>query len=207
MNYEKQIDKSLYEFSKYMSKERWCSLWHQLVEIQKLNPRRVLENAPGPGLFKILGGRSGINVETLDFDPDLEPDHVGTVTALPFENATYDVVCAFQMLEHLPYDDSLVAFQEMVRVSGGHVVISLPDAQAVWRYRIHIPRFGIHDFLIPRPKLSLPVHSFDGEHYWELNKRGYSLKRVISDFSKFSCLVETYRVIENPSHRFFIFEC
>jgi SAM-dependent methyltransferase len=206
MNYKKQVNNIHYEFSRYMSKQRWCSLWHQLDEIQKLNPERVLEVGPGPGLFKMIAATFGIRVETLDLDSDLKPDHVTSATAMPFDDASFDVVCAFQMLEHLPYELSLQAFREMVRVSRRHVVISLPDARPVWRYQIQIPKFGIHDFLVPRPRLNAPEHKFDGEHYWEINKRGYLLSRVIGDFSKCIQLVETYRVPENPYHRFFIFK-
>lgn len=148
MNFEKQVEKGHYEFSRYMSKSRWCSVWHQLDEVQKLKPNRVLEVGPGPGLFKTVAATFGISVETLDFDPDLKPDHVGSATAMPFDDASYDVVCAFQMLEHLPYEASLQAFGEMARVSRRHVIISLPDARPVWRYQVHIPKFGPCDFFI-----------------------------------------------------------
>jgi len=206
MTYEKQVDKSIYEFSRYMTKERWCSVWHQLDEIQRLKPSKVLEVGPGPGFLKLVAATIGLKVETLDLDPELKPDHVGSATGMPFSDAAYDVVCAFQMLEHLPYDASLLAFGEMVRVSRAHVVISLPDAKPVWQYRIQIPKIGIHDFLVPKPQLSTPVHEFDGEHYWEINKKDYSLDRIISDFSKDAQLVSTYRPTENPSHRFFVFK-
>lgn len=206
MNYEKQVNKAHYEFNRYMSKERWCSVWHQLDEIQKLNPENVLEVGLGPGLFKTVAATFGIKIETLDIDPDLKPDYVGSATAMPFPDATYDVVCAFQMLEHQPYEVSLQAFGEMVRVSRRHVVISLPDARRVWRYLVHVPKFGTHDFLVPCPQFNAPTHAFNGEHYWEINKRGYPLSRVIADFSRSIRLVKTYRVRENPYHRFFVFE-
>lgn len=205
MNYKKQVDKTHYEFGHYMTKERWCSVWHQLDEIHRLKPRTVLEVGPGLGLFKTVAATFGINIETLDLDPDLRPDHVGSATAMPFAEASYDVVCAFQVLEHLPYEVSIKAFGEMMRVSKHHVVISLPDAQITWRYQFHIPKFGSYDFLVPRPQLKLPVHEWDPEHYWEINKRGYPLSRVIADFSKHMRLIRTYRVRENPYHRFFIF--
>jgi 2-polyprenyl-3-methyl-5-hydroxy-6-metoxy-1,4-benzoquinol methylase len=206
MKYEKQVEKFHYEFNAYVSKARWCSMWHQLDEVQKLKPERVLEVGPGPGLFKMAAATFGITVETLDLDPDLRPDHIGSATAMPFDDASYDVVCAFQMLEHLPYEASLQAFTEMVRVSRGQVVISLPDARPLWHYKIHVPKIGTHNFLVPRPQLNKPEHKFDGEHYWEINKRGYPLSRVIDDLSKYIRLVKTYRVHENPYHRFFIFE-
>ena len=206
MTIQKQVDKTHYQFKSYMSKDRWCSVWHQLDEVIQLQPKNVLEIGPGSGVFKQMGTLFAVPVETLDLDPELNPDHVGSATALPFRDNAYDVVCAFQMLEHLPYETSLQAFKEMARVSQRHVVISLPDAKTLWRYRFQLPKLGVHDFFIPRPRLSAPIHKFDGEHYWEINKKGYELTKVLKDLSQICELVKTYRVVENPYHRFFIFK-
>lgn len=204
---DKQVDKSHYEFRRYMSKARWTSVWHQLDEVLRLQPRNVLEIGPGPGVFKAAARQFGIKVETLDLDSALNPDHVGSAAAMPFPDCSYDVVCAFQMLEHLPYEVALTAFQEMVRVSRTHIVISLPDAKHVWRYHVHIPKLGGYSFLLPRPRFASPRHIFDGEHYWELNKKGFELSRVVKDLSAMARLVTQYRVNENPYHRFFVFKC
>lgn len=205
MKPEKQVTRAHYEFSRYMSKARWASVWHQLDEILKLQPSNVLEVGPGPGLFKTVAGVFGIPVETLDLDPELKPDHVGSVTEIPLAGGSYDLVCAFQVLEHLPYEQSCEAFSEMVRVARRHVVISLPDAQPVWPYRLHFPKLGTRDFLVPRPRLRAPSHKFDGEHHWELNKLGWPMAKILVDY-KGVRLVKTYRVHENPYHRFFVFE-
>lgn len=204
---QKQVDKSHYEFGTYMSKRRWVSVWHQLDEVIKLDPKRVLEVGPGPGLFKAAASALGVNVETLDLDPELGPDHVASVFEMPFENGAFDVVCAFQMLEHLPFEQSLKALREMARVASSGIVISLPDAATVWPISIHVPKIGLVEFAIPKPRLRAPVHTFDGEHYWEISKRGYPLQAVaqsLSDAASFN-LERTYRVHENPYHRFFIF--
>lgn len=202
---KKQVEKTHYEFNSYMTKNRWGSIWHQVDEIQRVKPENVLEIGLGSGLLKTALQTFGFKIETLDIDPDLKPDHVGSVTNMHCPHAFYDVVCAFQILEHLPYEVSLQAFIEMVRVSRHHVIISLPDAKNVWYYRIHLPKFGAYNFFIPRPQLCTCVHKFDGEHYWEINKRDYPLSRVIADFSQHICLIKTYRVWENPYHRFFVF--
>ncbi|MFZ2268822.1 MAG: class I SAM-dependent methyltransferase [Azonexus sp.] len=202
----KQVDKSHYQFQNYMSKARWCSLWHQLDEILRTEPEKVLEIGQGQGLLKAIAAQYGIRIETLDLDPELNPDHIGSATEIPLADSMFDVVCAFQMLEHLPYDLSLQAFREMARVCRKHVIISLPDAKHIWRYQFHVPKIGPMDFLIPRPSFGEQTHKFDGEHYWEINKKGYGLDRVTRDFSSICRLIKTYRVSENPYHRFFVFE-
>jgi len=204
---QKQVAKEHYEFGKYVTKQRWASVWHQLDEITRLTPNNVLEIGPGPGIFKAAARSLGYCVETLDIDPDLKPDHVASVFAMPFDDRSFDVVCAFQMLEHLPFERSLQAFKEMVRVSGKAIVISLPDAATRWPFTGYIPKFGLVSFSIPRPRIRPKKHVFDGEHYWEINKADYPLSRIIKSLTQDLpiTLVRTYRVPENPYHRFFVY--
>ena len=202
----KQVDKSSYEFERYMSKARWISVWHQVNEVLRLKPESVLEIGPGPGLFKLIATQNGLHVETMDPDPELNPDHLGSATAIPLPDSSFDTVCAFQMLEHLPYESSLQAFGEMARISRNNIVLSLPDAEPVWRYVFHVPKLGILDWSVRRPFSRLKRHQFDGEHYWEINKKNYLLNRILSDFARIAKVKCTYRVAENPYHRFFVFE-
>ena len=58
---------------------------------------------------------------------------------------------------------------------------------------------------IPRPRLGPQKHIFDGEHYWEINKDGYPLSRIVSAIESCGATVDkTYRVVDNPYHRFFM---
>lgn len=204
---EKQVEVKHYRFGNYMQLPRWASLWHQLHEVAALHAKTVLEIGPGPGYFKVVAACLGIHVETADLDPDLKPDHVASVTDLPLPDNSYDATCAFQVLEHLPFDAALVALDELARVARTHVVISLPDSRRTWRFLLHLPKLGEQRILLKRPQVSAPVHAFDGEHYWEISKRGYELEKVTASFLKSGRLrlERTFRPFENPNHRFFIF--
>ena len=57
----KQVDKGHYDFSSYMDKRRWASNWHQVDEVQRLQPSSVLEVGPGPGVFKAMMRLLGIS--------------------------------------------------------------------------------------------------------------------------------------------------
>jgi 2-polyprenyl-3-methyl-5-hydroxy-6-metoxy-1,4-benzoquinol methylase len=205
---QKQVNKDHYDFSEYVKKQRWASMWHQLDEVNKLKPNKILEIGPGPGLFKATASALGMNVETLDIDPDLKPDHVGSVFELPFENDSFDVVCAFQMLEHLPFDDSMVALSEMTRVAANNVVISLPNAATRWPISFTLPKLGQIRFFIPKIQLLRSAHKFNGQHYWEINKSGYSEKMVLNKIMRAVNLevINSFRVHEYPYHQFFIFK-
>lgn len=204
---EKQVNKDHYDFLKYMNKNRWVSIWHQIHEVLSLSPENILEIGSGPGVFKILISHLGLSIRNVDIDPDLKPDFVASACELPLQDNSFDCVCAFQMLEHLPYEQSMRAFKEMVRVSKKYIVISLPDVRALWLYSFYLPKIGQIEFFIPRPRFRAPEHHFDGEHYWEIGKKGYSNEKVLFDLIQNQVkLLKNFRVRENTYHNFFVFE-
>lgn len=202
-----QVAASHYRFGQYMGKKRWMSIWHQLDEVSKLEPNSILEIGLGNGIFSAAAKALGLNVSTLDLDPELEPDYLGSADNLPFEDGTFDVVCAFQVLEHLPFDQSIKALSEMLRTATRAVVISLPDAKTSYAYTIPIPKFGTLRFHLINPLFKPRENKFDGQHHWELNKSGFLLDDVIVKFKSISpeWRLSTYRVHENTYHRFFLF--
>lgn len=205
---KKQVDKSHYAFDAYMKQPRWASTWHQLDEVLRLKPLSALEIGPGTGLFKAVAGVFGLNVKTLDIADDLSPDITGSADAIPLPDKSMDVVCAFQVLEHMPFDVSMRALREMGRVARKAVVISLPDAKPAWPSTVKIPLCKPWNFILPNPFFRKKEHIFDGEHHWEINKRGYSLDRIISIAQSAlpTAEIRTYRVHQNPYHRFFSFK-
>lgn len=204
----KQVDRSHYQFQNYLSKPRWASIWHQIDEVLRTNSKYVLEIGPGPGIFKACMATFGVKVETVDIDPELSPDHLCPVTKMPFADGAYDAVCAFQMLEHLPHSDSLLAFQEMARVASKHIILSLPDSHQLWRFLVTLPKLGEVQFAIPRPVLWPRMPTFDGQHYWEIGWEGYPIEEVVSDFCEAGAvtLTKCFRVPEFSYHRFLVFE-
>jgi SAM-dependent methyltransferase len=66
--------------------------------------------------------------------PYLEPI-VGSALALPFDDASFDVVLSLEMLEHVPADGRRPALEEMFRVlrPGGRMVVTFPADEAAAR--------------------------------------------------------------------------
>lgn len=205
---KKQVDKEHYEFSSYMNKPRWVSIWHQVDEILKSKAKSVLEIGPGIGLLKNIMASYKVEVKTLDIDPDLDPDYLINADEMVFFDNSFDAVCAFQVLEHMEFCESVKVLKEMARVSKKTVIISLPDATTSWASTVNIPKLGVKKFIMKRPFYKAPQHIFDGEHYWEIGKKGFLLESIIKDFitSTGLTLIKTYRVHENQYHRFFVFE-
>lgn len=204
---KRQVGAETYRFERYVSKKRWASFYRQIVEVMALEPRSVLEVGVGPGILRAVLTNLKVPYESMDIDPDLEPDHIGSVLSAPFEDNSYDVVVCFQVLEHLPYDSFVDAVVELGRVARKAIVISLPDASPAWPVAFWIPTRGLHRHLIMPPHLRPRVHRFDGQHYWEIGKRHFPLRRIERDIKRAGFKVsKAYRVWDNPYHRFFAIE-
>lgn len=202
-----QLAPNHYFNKSYDTKERFISYWHQIHEIIKLDPNKVLEIGIGNGFVsKYLKGRK-IKITTLDIDKRLNPDVVGSVLRLPFANESFGVVACYEVLEHLPYEDFPKALSEIHRVSNSYAVLSVPDSTRAYRLDIQIPKIGELRKLIQLPRLRVPKHQFNGQHYWEIGKDEYNLQKIMgkirnADFE----LKKTYRIFEMPWHRFFVIE-
>ena len=204
-----QVDKEHYQFATYLDVRRLSSVWFQLLELELSGGNTFLEIGPGNGLMRTIGALYDLEITTFDFDESLKPDHVGSASDMQFPGSSFDVVCAFQMLEHLPFDESLLVLKEMARVAKRSVIISLPDSRRLWTLSGSVPIFGAVQFSLSNPFFTPRPHIFGGEHYWELNKEGYALKSVIARIHE-SCslltLTKSYRNPHNPYHHFFVFD-
>lgn len=200
-----QVEPNHYFNKIYDSKDRFISYWHQIDEIIKLNPKKLLEIGVGNGFVsKYLKDRK-VNVTTLDIDKRLNPDVVGNVLNIPFADNSFDVVSCCEVLEHLPYENFKNALSEILRVTSDYMILSLPDTNRAYYLHIQIPKIGTFERLILLPRIKNPIHKFDGEHYWEIGKKNYSLYKIIRDIKETGFKIKkTYRVFENPYYRFFI---
>lgn len=204
----KQVDRDHYAFEKYMSLRRWSSVWHQQNEVMRLKPKKVLEVGPGLGVFKACLSCYGVYVQTLDVDEELRPDIVGAANSVPLPDRAVDVACAFQVLEHMPFEKSLEAMAELARVAERGVVISLPNAKKRWPYSFYLPKIGDVSLLVAPPLQRQKGYVSGGEHYWEIGWKGYGEEFVRKSFEKASGLncTRNLRNRANPYHHFFVFE-
>ena len=191
----------------YDDKARFASYWHQVTEVLEAGPETILEVGIGNRFLCEHLRKRNLRVSTCDIDARVKPEVVGSVTALPFKPATFDMVVSFEVLEHLPYEVFCAALRELSRVSRGPVIISLPDLTRHVFLHVKLPWIGAHSWLVAcnwhPPETVCTV----GEHYWEIGVRGYPLRRICGDIERAGLrLVRSYRVVECPLHRFFVLE-
>lgn len=202
---EPQVAAAHYDWSDYHSKARWASYWHQVSEVLNTRATSCLEVGTGSGVVKQTLIGAGVDTVSVDFAEDLAPDLVGDVRDLPVGDASYDVVLASQVLEHIPWDDVPKAVSEIRRVCRTHAVLSLP--QAGWGVGIVASAHALGFFNQQGTSLiaGLPWrHRFDGQHHWEVGARGTRQATVRNVLATGFAVVREYTVPEMPYHRFYV---
>lgn len=198
-------DNQTYSFGTYIQPERWASYWHQLDEVLKLEPENILEVGVGDRVIgNYIKNNTKIIYNSLDLAEELKPDMVGSIENIPFKDKFFDLVCAFEVLEHLPFDKFSVALSELNRVCRKWAVISLPHWGRHFSIDIRAP-------LIKRIKAQIkfsivPIkHSFDGEHHWEIGKRNYPLQLIKKKIKMANFdIIKDYVAFDSPYHHFFV---
>ena len=171
-----QVSKESYVSTQYLTPERMASFGYQIQTVLSVEPSSVLEVGIGCGVVAHLLRKAGLDVTTLDFDPALQPDIEALVTDIPLPDRSSDVAACFEVLEHLPWEEMRKALGELHRISCRYVIVSLPQTDP--RFRVHIP-FLCRWKHFRKPFWRPPLHEFDGQHYWEIDKKGYPLSRII----------------------------
>ncbi len=201
-----QVEKKHYDISNYNNNETWMNFWYQINFVLQTGAKKVLEIGPGNKTVTDMLKKAGIEVITVDIDPNLRPDFLAGVTELPFTDSEFDVALCSEVLEHLPYDNFMPALKELKRVSRKFIVLGLPNAGAVLRLDVKLPilkRFVI----FTKIPFFWKEHKFNGEHYWESGKKGYSQNKIRTDIAK-TGLIITKDIIhtDDPAHWLMVLE-
>lgn len=172
-----QVDASWYG-RKYLDLARHVTHWHQAQEAAEGTPSggKLLEVGPGAGHVTQLLRQWGLQVQTLDLDPALQPDLVGDVSHIPCPDKSFDCVLAAEVLEHLPWAEFGPTLAELRRVCRGRVVLSLPAPFLGLGLLGQFTNLGHHGLHLGLPHWKR--HRWDGQHYWEVGKRGTE-RRVV----------------------------
>lgn len=200
----KQINKSHYDFQKYMHMARWSCYYIQIKEVLALNPQTVLEIGPGDGLFGWYVQKNGISYTSCDHADDISSNAKANLgfEPLPFADNSFDVVCAFQVLEHIPFDKVPMALSELSRVSKKFVALDIPQYSFHFQFVFKVPLLPYisKHFVVPRPI----KNKFDGFHYWEISKKGFSVKKVRNLINEYFNIKKEFSIVQNPKERFYI---
>ncbi|PMB26369.1 class I SAM-dependent methyltransferase [Fischerella thermalis] len=196
--------------SEYFSKDRFISYHHQMRLVASLGSQvsNILEIGIFNSFLKDLLKLNGYKVTTADVDPYLKPDIILDLTAdfsLPKDK--FDVIVLFQVLEHLPYEQSEQALKKLAEATKRFLVISIP-------YNTQYLTLQLRFSFLPRPRhLLLKIPRFWSkkpkcdQHYWEMGLKGYPKARILNSLAKIGLKVkQEFLDPTNPYHYFLVLE-
>ena len=206
-----QVKKEHYFRKKYDDLGRFISYFYQVDLSRDLieSGAKVLEIGKGNGFYSDYMKKLGYQVTTCDFDKDLNPDVVADIRKLPFPDNSFDLVTAFEVLEHLPFEELEVALSELKRVSNGKAIVSIPYKSTYFEMVLKFPfirtifRRLFLDFHLRIPLVFGGI-KVSGQHYWEIDLLKTSLRKARGVIRKFFNIEKEISPVLDHYHRFFI---
>lgn len=201
----KQVDASHYTDEGF-GPLRIESLTSQMRAIAYCGCSRILEIGVGGGhIGAFLSRFSQMEHTSIDIAEDLNPDVVGSVLDMPFNENQFELTLCCQVLEHLPFECFEVALREIRRVTTTRIILSLPDQRKRLGIAICLPR-------IPWFKRELnyslrPSVNKDKWHSWEIGYKNTPNRRVKKAIINSGCKVKSnYRLEKHPWHNIWILQ-
>jgi hypothetical protein len=192
----------------YDSLLRFISYYYQIDIIRNINPKTMLEIGIGnKTTSNYLRQNTDIKIKTCDLHNDLKPDFIGDIRNTKIKEK-FDLVCAFEVMEHLPFSEFDNCLKEITRLSKKNVVISLPHSCGSFEFILKFPGLGLFkkppffDIHLDFPYFYKEIKT--GEHYWEIGLKNYSLKKIRKHIEKFFIIKREFRPVLNNRHKFFI---
>ena len=199
---------------------QWSSVWYQAREaIQREDVHSMLEFGTGRNLTKALVEHFGVKHLSVDID---NTRFIPDVRASMDEYKTdekFDIVSAFQALEHNPYEEFSVYLEKFKNLSNKYIYISLPYSGRWLSFLsiINLPKLQFKKLFHitwerwfktnPPPKQFENIENIYDLHHWEVGDKDTPLKvirKTIKDVD-LKILKEVHNPIF-PYHIFFLLE-
>lgn len=177
------LSQGFYTDQGYNSLSRWISFYYQIrlvLELRAIERKTVLEIGVGSRFVSRYLHSLGLRVTTCDINQQLQPNCVANALYLPFHTDAFDVILCYQVLEHLPRKNTLVALAELRRVTRCDAIISLPYSGLCISAYIKRPLLSGFNFRIPLPihRPAWLIKKLNLQHHWALGEYQRSPRQI-----------------------------
>jgi len=211
----------------YNRKKNFSSVWFQLngiLNLPKSKVYKVLEVGPGIGLMKSLISNFEYDYHTFDIDETYNPSIQGNIVNMPCDDNSFDLICAFQVMQHIPSSELGIALSELHRVAKKYVFLSLPCNMSsfnlnlefssrnrlIHRFNFKYSLFKIFTFFSFRDRDEKTLKDSDfchHRHYWEVGLKSFSKNKLLHLFiEKGFVVLDHYHNPDHPYHWFIMLE-
>lgn len=205
---EVQVSKEHYDFNKYVDEKRWNSYYYQINEAINSKGNDILIIGKGDGIVPSVIKLFNKNVTTFDFDENLKPDIVGSVTEIDkILKKKYDVIICCQVLEHIPFEQFENILKKIKNCYKEKIILSLPNCNTWLKINLKIPKIKEWKLQVPIKKIKKPKWDINkqgnGEHYWEIDADGYDKSKIETILKKYFNM-QFFIPNDNNYHMFYI---
>jgi len=204
---EANLPKEIYFSEGYFSVDHFISITEQIRLVSSLKRKNILEIGIGNGLVSDFLKKAGLNVTTVDINPNLNPDIVGSVTDLAeiLHQRKFDIVLCAEVLEHMPFSNFEKAIRNIAALTNEYAILTLPRCQKIifdMQFNIKLPKLP---YLEKGLFLSLPQCNVATEHHWELDSNKITkVKNIKKILSKYFIILNYKRIRFRPYHYYFV---
>lgn len=150
------------------SPEHWELYWHQqkLMEGSIQPGDTFLEIGVGSGFTANYLRSKGMKVTTIDIDKSKNPDIVANVVSYQFSQQ-YDHVLAFEVFEHIPFEEFVTALKKIREICCKHLFFSVPrNEKTLFSADLLLPLVGKKNITLSkrRGKIREPHHFWEVDH-------------------------------------------
>lgn len=171
------------EWTKTLEEKRhWEFYWYQQKLMEGLiipGQDRILELGMGSGFAANYCRSKCLDITTLDIDEKKKPDIVANIVTYDFERR-YDHVMAFEILEHIPYEQFERTIRKIPHFINNYAFISLPrNERVVFNLDLKLPKFKrvSYQWRILKKKITVKAH------HWELDYGEFTTRRIEALFA------------------------
>jgi len=164
------------------SERHWRLYWRQQKLMEGLvgDGDTVLEIGPGSGFTSNYLRAKGVAVTTLDIDPAKHPDVVANVVEYEFPDP-HDAVLAFEMFEHIPYEQFQTVLQRAAAAARKFVFLSVPrNRKTAARIQVKLPKLKVWtgELKVRKGGIDEPYH------VWEVDHGGITVESLQADLER-----------------------
>lgn len=160
----------------------WRYYWNQQELISNYIKKgdKILEIGVGSKFTSNYLKSKGYDVTTIDIDPKKQPDIVADIVNYTF-NEKYDHILAFEIFEHIPFEDFQKALKNISNICNKKLFISLPRNEKMWfKLTLDLKIFQINNFQITTKRNKIKSKY----HFWEVDYKNYTKKNILNLFSE-----------------------
>lgn len=204
---EANLPKEIYFSDGYFSVDHFISIAEQIRLVSSLKRKNILEIGIGNGLVSDFLKKAGLNVTTVDINPNLNPDIVGSITDLAeiLQQRKFDIVLCSEVLEHMPFSNFEKAIKNIAVGTNEYAILTLPRCQKIifdMQFNIKLPKLP---YMEKGLFLSFPQCNVAPEHHWELDSNKITkIENIKKILSKYFIILNYKRIRFRPYHYYFV---